>query len=430
MDKKYQIFISSTYTDLKEERKEVTKALLEMDCIPTGMEMFQASDDSQWELIKRVISSCDYYIVIIAGRYGTIHPKTKKSYTQMEYEYAAEVGIPIIGFLHENPDDLPASKIEKNRNSLKKLQQFRKIAEKDRIVKYWSNLYELSGSVSRAVHNIIKTHPRDGWIRYKGNKIENTSNSLELSKQINFMVKQIQELNQNQIKKVIQDHQTNLSNRIKKYKYPKYIHFIESNKEAIYEIKYEDTMSLTASCVDALKEVGDIILSCGITGLSNFFDLMIKIDTIELEICETLTDLQKVLCLNQYSTIIDFYGHISGKIYLKFKEEIVKNINDILDNNSAYINSSRDRNELFDSALLELSSIFSGGSLASLSYFLDSIEIKITDIVLSKNVKEEHLFLGERNIFVIKISSNKIDSYLILKLRTVKMLLQFIGYLV
>lgn len=430
MDKKYQIFISSTYTDLKEERKEVTKALLEMDCIPTGMEMFQASDDSQWELIKRVISSCDYYIVIIAGRYGTIHPKTKKSYTQMEYEYAAEVGIPIIGFLHENPDDLPASKIEKNRNSLKKLQQFRKIAEKDRIVKYWSNLYELSGSVSRAVHNIIKTHPRDGWIRYKGNKIENTSNSLELSKQINFMVKQIQELNQNQIKKVIQDHQTNLSNRIKKYKYPKYIHFIESNKEAIYEIKYEDTMSLTASCVDALKEVGDIILSCGITGLSNFFDLMIKIDTIELEICETLTDLQKVLCLNEYSTIIDFYGHISGKIYLKFKEEIVKNINDILDNNSAYINSSRDRNELFDSALLELSSIFSGGSLASLSYFLDSIEIKITDIVLSKNVKEEHLFLGERNIFVIKISSNKIDSYLILKLRTVKMLLQFIGYLV
>lgn len=90
MDKKYQVFISSTYTDLIKERKEVTKALLEMDCIPSGMEMFQASDDSQWELIKRVISSCDYYIVIIAGRYGTIHPETKKSYTQMEYEYAAK----------------------------------------------------------------------------------------------------------------------------------------------------------------------------------------------------------------------------------------------------------------------------------------------------------------------------------------------------
>jgi hypothetical protein len=110
MDKKYQVFISSTYTDLIKERKEVTKALLEMDCIPSGMEMFQASDDSQWELIKRVISSCDYYIVIIAGRYGTIHPETKKSYTQMEYEYAAKIGIPIIGFLYETPENLPANK--------------------------------------------------------------------------------------------------------------------------------------------------------------------------------------------------------------------------------------------------------------------------------------------------------------------------------
>ena len=83
MERKYQIFISSTFEDLKEERKEVTQALLEMDCIPTGMEMFQASDDNQWELIKSVISSCDYYIVIIAGRYGSVHPITKKSYTQM-----------------------------------------------------------------------------------------------------------------------------------------------------------------------------------------------------------------------------------------------------------------------------------------------------------------------------------------------------------
>ena len=87
MNKKYQVFISSTFTDLKDERKEITRVLLEMDCIPTGMEMFQASDDNQWQVIKRVISLCDYYLVIIAGRYGSVHPKTKKSYTQMEYEY-------------------------------------------------------------------------------------------------------------------------------------------------------------------------------------------------------------------------------------------------------------------------------------------------------------------------------------------------------
>lgn len=428
MDKKYQVFISSTYTDLIKERKEVTKALLEMDCIPSGMEMFQASDDSQWELIKRVISSCDYYIVIIAGRYGTIHPETKKSYTQMEYEYAAKIGIPIIGFLYETPENLPANKIDKNRNSLRKLQQFRKIAEKERIVKYWSNPYDLAGAVSRAMYSIIKTHPRDGWVRYKGNTIENSSNSSELAK-LESMAQQIQELHQNQIKKAIEDYQERINNKIKKYRYPKNIHFTDPYKEALYKINYRDTMVLTYSCVDALKEIGDIILSSGITGISNFFGIMINIEAIELNICETSMDLQKILDPDEYSTILDFDGSVSGKIYLRFKREIVQNINNILDNDySIYIDNNR--SELFESALLELSGIFAGGSLTSLSCFLDSIELKVINIILGRNVKRKHLFEKEKNILVIKISTNKIDSYLILKLKTTKMLLQFIGFLV
>ncbi len=34
MEKKHQVFVSSTYKDLTEERKEVIHALLELDCIP------------------------------------------------------------------------------------------------------------------------------------------------------------------------------------------------------------------------------------------------------------------------------------------------------------------------------------------------------------------------------------------------------------
>ena len=55
MDKRYQVFVSSTFEDLQEERKEVIQVLLESDCIPAGMELFQASDDDQWTLIKNVI---------------------------------------------------------------------------------------------------------------------------------------------------------------------------------------------------------------------------------------------------------------------------------------------------------------------------------------------------------------------------------------
>ena len=70
MEKKYQVFVSSTYEDLQEERREVMQALLELDCIPCGMEFFPAANEDQWTLIKNVIDDCDYYLVIVGGRYG------------------------------------------------------------------------------------------------------------------------------------------------------------------------------------------------------------------------------------------------------------------------------------------------------------------------------------------------------------------------
>ena len=64
-DKKYQVYISSTYTDLIEERKKILEVLLMADCIPAGMEAFVATDNEQFEVIKKVIDLCDYYVLII-----------------------------------------------------------------------------------------------------------------------------------------------------------------------------------------------------------------------------------------------------------------------------------------------------------------------------------------------------------------------------
>ena len=74
VNKKYQVFVSSTYVDLVPERQEIMNALLELDCIPAGMELFPAADEDQWSLIKGVIDECDYYIVVIGGRYGSLGP--------------------------------------------------------------------------------------------------------------------------------------------------------------------------------------------------------------------------------------------------------------------------------------------------------------------------------------------------------------------
>ena len=52
-DKRYQVFISSTYKDLMTERQAAIAAVLQMGHMPSGMELFPAANDSAWQWIKR-----------------------------------------------------------------------------------------------------------------------------------------------------------------------------------------------------------------------------------------------------------------------------------------------------------------------------------------------------------------------------------------
>src|SRR5713101_8158684 len=124
MDKRYQVFVSSTYADLKEERQRVIQTIIEMDCIPAGMELFPAADEEQFQFIKRVIDDCDYYLLIIGGRYGSMTPEGV-SYTEKEYDYAVDKGLKVVALLHEKPDDIPVSKSDIDPLAREKLKAFR-----------------------------------------------------------------------------------------------------------------------------------------------------------------------------------------------------------------------------------------------------------------------------------------------------------------
>jgi predicted transcriptional regulator len=163
MDKRYQVFVSSTYEDLREERQEVMQALLELDSIPSGMELFPAANEDQWTLIKKVIDDCDYYLVIVGGRYGSIG-KDSKSYTQMEYEYALSKDKPVIAFLHADPSQIVAAKTEKTQEGRDRLEKFRQLCQ-EKLIRFWSSPQELGSVVSRSIVKLIKTHPAVGWIR-------------------------------------------------------------------------------------------------------------------------------------------------------------------------------------------------------------------------------------------------------------------------
>ncbi|MFY3744881.1 DUF4062 domain-containing protein [Anaeromyxobacter sp. Red801] len=88
MERRLQVFVSSTYQDLRLERQAAVEAILRAGHIPAGMELFAAGDKSQWEVIKKWIDDSDVFMLILGGRYGSIEPESGKSYVQMEYEYA------------------------------------------------------------------------------------------------------------------------------------------------------------------------------------------------------------------------------------------------------------------------------------------------------------------------------------------------------
>lgn len=167
-NKRYQVFVSSTYEDLKEERKEVAQAILECDCFPAGMELFPASNRSQWEIIKKVIDDSDFYLVVIAGKYGSMgidDSGAKVSYTEMEFDYAMKNNKPILTLIHENIDQLPSCKTEKNANKIRKLKKFYEKAFKSGTIKKWNNKDNLKSAVLSAIFDLKEQTDAVGWIK-------------------------------------------------------------------------------------------------------------------------------------------------------------------------------------------------------------------------------------------------------------------------
>jgi hypothetical protein len=209
MEKRYQVFVSSTYQDLIEERVEVIQALLELDCIPVGMEYFPAADDTQWDFIKKLIDESDYYIVIIAGKYGSEDDKGK-SYTQKEYEYALSKGVPIISFLHTDIEILPSSKTEKDKRKIEKLENF-KITVKKKLCKFWTTPQELGAVVSRSLSQAKKNYPRIGWVRADSTSETSEKEIVKLYKKIEILEKQLNQqssFNQYQVENLADESET------------------------------------------------------------------------------------------------------------------------------------------------------------------------------------------------------------------------------
>lgn len=164
MKKKYQVFISSTYTDLIEERSAAIQCLLDNDCIPVGMEQFPASDMSQMEYIRRMLDDCDYYILILGGRYGSLD-QDGIGFTEKEYDYAVSKNIPVMSFVFERPEDLPGRKLENSDDMKAKFEAFRDKVCQNKLVRFHSDIGTLKANIVTSVNRCIRDYPAVGWTR-------------------------------------------------------------------------------------------------------------------------------------------------------------------------------------------------------------------------------------------------------------------------
>lgn len=162
-------------------------ALLNKGCFPVGMEYFPAANEEQMTVIKRLIDGCDYYIVIIGGKYGSIEEKSGKSYTQLEYEYAVSKGIPVAAFFHKDLKTLPMEKCEDSDEKRGKLDEFTKLVKK-KLCKGWANPHELAFNIIASLDYMIENYPQKGWIPGYG------IDELHMLKEISDLRRQKEEL--------------------------------------------------------------------------------------------------------------------------------------------------------------------------------------------------------------------------------------------
>lgn len=186
MEKKYQIFISSTYTDLIEERKRVRDTILSMLHFLVGMEIFGAADEEQWEIIRNTIDSSDYYVLLVAHRYGSViseGPDAGISYTEKEYRYAKEKGIPILAFLINENVPVPPRNMEKD--NPEKLAAFKQEVKTGRLVEWWTTPDDLAQKLSVSLHKQMDRKKRPGWVRADSFNIEEShAEILTLNKRV------------------------------------------------------------------------------------------------------------------------------------------------------------------------------------------------------------------------------------------------------
>jgi hypothetical protein len=98
-ERKYQVFVSSTFGDLNVQRRVVVDMVVDRGHMPVALERFPAADSSVPKVIQKAIEASQIYVVIVGFRYGAMVPNQERSFTELEYDNAVQKELIVLCFL-------------------------------------------------------------------------------------------------------------------------------------------------------------------------------------------------------------------------------------------------------------------------------------------------------------------------------------------
>ena len=226
MNKKLQVFVSSTYTDLIEERQAAVEAILDAGHIPAGMELFKAGNESQLKTIYKWIDESDVYMLILGGRYGSIEAKSRKSYTQLEYEYALSKDIPVFAvvlsdyFLTQKINSL-GLKNATEQTSPNEYREFKSLVM-SKIIREVNDCKDIIITIHSTLNEFIHNYNLVGWVRN-----DSTNDAIQLLKDNNALMKENGLLNK-EIQKLKEQLTSKSKEQLGNYSFDELVHLFEN----------------------------------------------------------------------------------------------------------------------------------------------------------------------------------------------------------
>lgn len=256
MKRKLQVFISSTYIDLKDERQAAVEAILDAGHIPAGMELFKAGNENQLKTIKRWIDESDVYLLILGGRYGSVETDSRKSYTHLEYEYAIEKGMPVFAtvlsesWLHNKAAQIGAANVFEQKEQ-EKYNKFKDFVH-TKVIRRVEDLKDIKLSIHTTLSEFKEMYEFSGWV--KGSEVED---STELLKENSTLLKENKKL------KELLDKQAS-TRKVGNFEYEEIKEVLKSKELTIPKGKFGNNKEITINYLTTFLRLRDTF-STGIT---------------------------------------------------------------------------------------------------------------------------------------------------------------------